>query len=271
MIGTIGGRLLGATVRLADTLHLRWVLSGIVRRLPPPLRLRLGKAQVRLGYMEGLTLVPEENLESACAAALELLGGAVSSPGAAYLEFGVYVGTSMACMYRAAARKGADGLRLIGFDSFQGMPKSVEEQDDQRWHEGELYSDVELTKTNLRRLGVPLERVELVPGWFEESLTDETRRRIGIASAPIVMVDCVLSSATRVALDFLTALITDRTVIFFDDWAAHDLADRGIGERVAFEEWLSAHPELKAEKLPSLSYSHDSRAFLVSRVAGAQH
>lgn len=88
-------------------------------------------------------------------------------------------------------------------------------------------------------------------------------------SAPIVMVDCALSSAMRVALDFLTPLITDRTLMFFDDWAALDLADRGMGERVAFEEWLSAHPELKGEDLPDLSYRHDSRAFLVSRIAGA--
>jgi O-methyltransferase len=264
MHDTAASRLLTAVARLADVLHLRWVLTWIFHRLPAPLRLRL---QVRVGYMQGQTLVPVEELERVCAAAVAMLAPAVSAPGAAYLEFGVYVGTSMACMHRVTERMGAGDLRLIGFDSFQGMPKGVEDQDDRRWHEGQLSADMELTKRNLRRLGVPLERIELIPGWFEQSLTDETRRGLGVVSAPIVMVDCVLASATRVALDFLTPLVTDRTIIFFDDWDAMGVADRGMGERVAFEEWLSAHPEFKAEELPDLAYGDDARTFLVTRLA----
>jgi hypothetical protein len=265
MTQPISGRVVAGTVRLLEALRLRRAISSVVHGLPPSLRRRLSWLQVRAGYMQGLTLVPEEELQRSYEAALRLLGHDVRSPSAAYLEFGVYVGTSMACMYRATSHVHAGRLRLVGFDSFQGMPQGVAEEDDKRWHAGELYSDVELTRQNLRRLQVPLDRIELVAGWYEESLTDDTRQRLGLEHAAVVMIDCVISSSARVALEFCTPLIRDRTVVYFDDWAVLDLADRGLGERAAFESWLTEHPELAAEALPILSYSPDSRAFMISR------
>jgi hypothetical protein len=170
-------------------------------------------------------------------------------------------------MYKAASHVGANGFRFVGFDSFQGMPEGVEEIDDRRWHAGQLHSDVALTHQNMRRLGVPPSAIELVPGWFEDSLTDETRQRLGLATATIVMFDCVLSTSTRLALDFCTPLLGDRAVFYFDDWAARDLADQHLGERAAFDAWLAAHPELTAEELPALFYADEARAFLVRRNA----
>ena len=266
MTQSIGGRFVRWAVRLTDTLHLRWAVRRLVHGLPPSLRLRLARLQVRLGYMQGHTLVPEQDLQRSFEAALRLLGDDVGTSSAAYLEFGVYVGTSMACMYRAATRVGASGLRLVGFDSFQGMPESVETEDNPRWAAGTLHSDLELTRRNLARLNVPLDRVDLVPGWYEESLTDETRNRLGLERAAVVMVDCVFSSSTRVALEFCAPLVRDRTIVFFDDWAAVDLADRGLGEQAAFEAWLAEHAEMNAEELPALSYKGGlSRAFMISR------
>lgn len=270
MTQPIGGRIVTGTVRLMEALHLRWTISRLMHGLPPSLRRRLAWLQVRVGYMQGLTLVPEEDLQRSYEAALHLLGDDVGDPSAAYLEFGVYVGTSMACMYRATSRVGAGRLRLVGFDSFLGMPEGVAEEDDSRWHAGQLYSDLELTRRNLTRLHVPLDRVDLVPGWYEESLTDDTRQRLGLEHAAVVMVDCVISSSTRAALEFCTPLILDRTVVFFDDWSTNDLALRGLGERAAFESWLAEHPELGAEELPSLRYDRNSRAFMIIRTPASQ-
>jgi O-methyltransferase len=265
MTQSIGGRFVGWAVWVIDKLHPRGPVSRLVHGLPPRSRLRLAKLQVRLGDLQGLTLVPELDLQRSYEAALRLLGTDVRTSSSAYLEFGVYVGTSMACMYRAASRVGASGLRLVGFDSFLGMPEGLEAEDDPRWHAGTLYSDLELTRRNLARLDVPLDRIDLVPGWFEESLTDGTRNRLGLERASVVMVDCVLSSSTRVALEFCAPLIRDRTIVFFDDWAELDLADRGLGERAAFDAWLVDHPELSAKELPALRFDTKSRAFMISR------
>jgi len=214
--------------------------------------------------MQGLTLVPEDELVRSYRGAVALMAPELARPGAAYLEFGVFIGTTMTCMYRAGVEAGAVP-RMIGFDSFQGMPKGVESQDDGRWREGDLSMSIDLTRENLARNSVPADRVELVAGWFEDTLTDTTRSALGITSAPIVMVDCVIASATTTALDFLTPLMGDRSLVYFDDWAVVDLHDRGLGERAAFEAWLAAHPEFAAEEQPALNYSHDARAFLVTR------
>jgi hypothetical protein len=265
MTQTMSARFLSGAIRLAEILHLRWIVTRIVHSLPPSLRLRLGRFQVRVAYMHGLALVPERELQRSYETALAMLGDQATSAGSTYLEFGVFVGTSMSCMYKAASSSGANGLRFVGFDSFQGMPEGVEQVDDQRWHEGQLHADMELTHQNMRRLGVPSSRIELVPGWFEESLTDETRQRLGLVRASVVMFDCVLSTSTRLALDFCTPLIAERAIFYFDDWNARNLAEQHLGERAAFDQWLAFHPELTAEEVPALHYSDDALAFLIRR------
>ena len=265
MTQTMSARFLSGAIRLAEILHLRWIVTRIVHSLPPSLRLRLGRFQVRVAYMHGLALVPERELQRSYEAAIAMLGDEATAPGSTYLEFGVFVGTSMACMYEAASNTGANALRFVGFDSFQGMPQGVEQVDDQRWHPGQLNADMELTHQNMRRLGVPPSRIELVPGWFEDSLTDETRQRLGLGRVTIAMFDCVLSTSTRVALDFCAPLIGERAIFYFDDWDARHLAEQHLGERAAFDAWLAVHPELTAEELPSLHYSDEARAFLVRR------
>ncbi len=252
---------------MVDRLHLRPLLRWIFKRLPRPVRARLGLLQVRLGLMEGLIKVPEADLVDRLTASLRLLEPDGLGPGSAYLEFGVYVGTSMACMYRATMIVGADRLRLIGFDSFQGMPEDQGHDGIWTLQPGQLYSDLRLTNANLRRLGVPKGRIEFVPGWYEETLTADTRARLGVERAPLIMMDCVLESSTRTALEFCTPLIADRSVIFFDDWSAAHLDERGLGEARAFELWLADHPEMEATPRPDLGYGRDSQAYLVTRHA----
>lgn len=269
MISKTFGRILRGFAQLLHTLHLFWIARAIANRLPPSIRLRLSKLQVRLGYMQGLTLHDGDELQSTFEKALRYLGKDSAEAGGVYLEFGVYVGTSLACMYKAATGVGATRLRVIGFDSFEGMPPGVEKEDGSHWHKGELYSDVSLTQQNLRRLGVPLKAVELVPGWFEDSLTDATRTKLGITTADVAMVDCVIASATKTALDFLLPLITDRTIVFFDDWDIFDLEAKVLGEKAAFEAWLVDHPEITAEALPAINYSANSKSFVLTRAAAA--
>lgn len=202
-------------------------------------------------------LVPEDALTDCVKHALgEVLRHRSRDELGDYLEFGVSRGTSMACVYQAM-RDLEVRMRLIGFDSFEGMPGEAAWQG---WHPGQYSSTITATRRYLRRHGVPASEVELVKGWFDDTLTDDTRRRFGIGVASLIMIDCDIYTSSKAALDFCAPHIDDRSVIMFDDWGYREKA---VGQREAFEEFLAEHPDLTAEPLPS--YLDEARVFMVSR------
>ena len=165
-----------------------------------------------------------------------------------YLEFGTYNGTSLSVAYWALMDAGIDRSRLIGFDSFEGMPGGMAD-DSATFHGGSLYCDEKHARANLEAAGVDMSRVALVKGWFHDTLNDETVRRLGIAQTSLVMIDCVVYSSTVAALEFIEPLIRDCAIVIFDDWTTHSMHDRRQGERRAFEEFLAGHPDVTAEPI----------------------
>ena len=88
-----------------------------------------------------------------------------------YLEFGVSRGTSMACAYRTLQKSGLHEMRLIGFDSFEGLPPEAAREG---WGPGEYRSSLSATRNYLKRHNVDLARVKLVKGWFRDTLTERS-------------------------------------------------------------------------------------------------
>ncbi|HSK40334.1 MAG TPA: hypothetical protein VK943_11260, partial [Arenibaculum sp.] len=116
------------------------------------------------------------------------------------------------------------------------------------------------------RRGVDWARTYLVKGWFDDTLTPELIRTHGIERASVIMVDCVIYSSTRTVLRFCEPLIKGSAIIVFDDWNAYGLADDGMGERRAFEEFLADHPDIEVVgQLPT--YDRLAAVFLVHRPA----
>jgi len=177
-----------------------------------------------------------------------------------YLEFGVSRGTSLATVHRALTDAGLTGARLIGFDSFEGMPP---ESAREGWKPGQFRSSLAATRRYLAREGVDQSRVELVKGWFAETLTAETRARLDLGRASLIMIDCDIYSASKAALDFCEPHIHGRAVIMFDDWGWRSEGGQ-VGQKEAFEELLAAHPDLRAE--PMRAYLQQARVFMVTRV-----
>jgi O-methyltransferase len=178
-----------------------------------------------------------------------------------YLEFGVYHGTSLACMHRALKSMNLQDARLFGFDSFEGLPETAQVEDDGVWATCDFASDVQLTRRFLASRGVELRRVTLAKGWFEDTLTATFIEQHSIRRAGIIMVDCDLYSSAKVALSFCSSLITGPAVIFFDDWNSDGLGERNLGERRAFEEWMLQNPHLASIEFGG--YSANSRVFKI--------
>jgi len=262
---------LASLVVVWRTPGLNRVLNAAVPYAPLPLRgwverqraaVRAADLQARIGTRA--RLVPESELRSLLRRGLEALTarhGAASL--GSYLEFGVYNGTSLICMYREVEALGLHHVRLFGFDSFQGLPPAAAVEDEGRWEPGRCYSPIEFTTAVLDAEGVDRSRVTLVPGWFHETLTAETRERHGIAKASVIMIDCDLYSSAKQALRFCEPLIADEALILFDEFHPRGLAGKYVGERRAFDEFLREHPSLAAE--PFGRYAPRTETFLVRR------
>jgi hypothetical protein len=257
--------------------RLHWIGNAVIERLPARVRgwVEIRKREVRLypSWQPGLArrlrvgreapLVPERELEERYRDALNRLLAARPEEVGDYLEFGVYVGTSLLCMHRASRAVGLESLRLYGFDSFQGLPEGTATEAAGIWQPGWYRAEYSLVREHLTRNGIDWDRTTLVPGWFEETLVPGLAQQLGIKKAGIIMIDCDIYSAALTALAFCAPLIRDRAVVFFDDWGPGGLAAKGLGESRAFGEFLAGNPDLRAEELPP--YSDDSKVFFVTR------
>jgi O-methyltransferase len=216
----------------------------------------------RKARKHGLTawtpLVPEDALFECYTHAIDKLREAGHDFGD-YLEFGVSRGTSLACMHKALVTHGLDEVRLIGFDSFEGMPVGAAAEG---WPEGDFASSLKATQRYLLERGVGFDRTTLVKGWYKDTLNEETKQRLGLKKASLVMIDCDIYSASCAALFFCEPLIVDHAVVLFDDWGYAEEIGK-VGQKEAFDEFLIAFPELTAEPLPS--YFKHARVFLVER------
>jgi O-methyltransferase len=127
-----------------------------------------------------------------------------------YLEFGVYDGRSITDM---AGRFAHPKARFYGFDSFEGLPED--------W----ALPWGTTTKGTFSRAGIaPViadNRVQLVKGWFQNTLRDFLRDTF-IPSGPILVhYDADLYSATMFVLGMLWPVI-DEYYFLFDEFNGHE-------------------------------------------------
>jgi hypothetical protein len=166
-------------------------------------------------------------------------------------------------MYRATQAIGVTDMRLVGFDSFEGLPADSTQEDDGVWSGGMYSCSFADLKTCLVRERIPEDVITFVPGWYEDSLTEAIRQQLQLKNIGIVMIDCDTYSSATAVLKFIAPLLTQPTIICFDDWKLNDLDIKGLGEYKAFNEFLDQHPTLRVQSIKS--YNRKSRAFVVSK------
>ena len=180
-----------------------------------------------------------------------------------YLEFGVFNGTSLSCVHDVLTELDMGRVRCFGFDSFEGLPQEAADEDGEAWFPGQFACRIDVTRKLLAERGAGCGHVSLIKGWFKDTLNAKTIDQFGIASTSIVMIDCDLYSSTVRCLEFVFPLLTDHSVFIFDDWHSHNLAERFLGERKAFDEFISRHPEFSVEHAPG--YNDCSHIVRLSR------
>lgn len=149
------------------------------------------------------------------------------------LEFGVFSGRTI---NRLAAQT---SQQIFGFDSFEGLPED--------WR-----PDV---GKGAFRAGLPsvAPNVELVVGWFDETLPEFLERHEGPAS--LIHVDCDLYSSSKTVFDCCRDRIVAGTILVFDEffnyvgWRRHEYRAfmefvEAMGVRYEYIGYVPAHQQV---------------------------
>ena len=176
-----------------------------------------------------------------------------------YLEFGVYEGGRLSSAFHLAQRNHLTSMRFCAFDSFQGLPPidGLDSEGYQQFAQGEYACDRRRFDASIRRNRVDIGKVDVVEGWYSETLNDQTKRRLGMKAAAIVWIDCDLYESTVPVLDFITDYVQDGTVVIFDDWHCFR-GDPNRGEQRAFREWLERNPSVTASEFHKFGWHGNS-------------
>jgi predicted O-methyltransferase YrrM len=254
-----------AFVHIAEAPGIRRVSQTLLNLAPRPVQTWLRHARLNVKISEGFSLVYIDELTEGYRNAVKWLlahedAGAIGD----YLEFGVFFGSSMMCMHRVLDEFGLRHTRLFGFDSWEGLPERARTDDHGLWQPGDFKMDYDCARSYMSEQGADWNRVHLVKGWFSETLTPECVSEHNIRRASLVMVDSDLYSSAKEALDFCAPLLAPHAVVFFDDWGAGDLAEKNLGEKRAFLEFLQAHPEIEAEETEP--YVRTARVFRLRKL-----
>lgn len=114
------------------------------------------------------------------------------------MEFGVYSGSSI-----NQFSKLAPDVKIYGFDSFEGLPEV--------WNGYHIF-DFNLSG-NLPKVN---ENIQLIKGWFDESLPFFLQNYNG--KCALLHIDCDLYSSTKTVFDHIYPYLDKGSVVIFDEF-----------------------------------------------------
>lgn len=172
-----------------------------------------------------------------------------------YAEFGVFKGHTTIEAWKASQRHGLKDMNFWLFDSFEGLPEVGGDDTGGPFETGEFSFARKGFESNLRRARLDLERVTIIPGFFDKTLSELKTDRI----FSVVWIDCDLYESTVPVLEWLTDKLADGAVICFDDWFTFSgRADKG--EQKATAEWLAKNPGISL--MPYRDFHWAGKSFL---------
>lgn len=150
-------------------------------------------------------------------------------------------------------------MKFYAFDSFEGLPeiKGVDVGNFKHFEQGQFTCSEAQFKDNIKRRGVDLGLVTIIPGWYNQVLTTKTKETLLIKKAAIVWIDCDIYESTIPVLDFLIDYVQDGTIIIFDDWFCFR-GNPNRGEQRAFREWLGRNPQFTAAEFYRFDWGGNS-------------
>lgn len=168
-----------------------------------------------------------------------------------YFEFGVFRGDTFRLSLQTYDRltktlgMKKQERKFFAFDSFEGLPASHSnnQQEDNFYHTGEFAAKQGEFLKNIGKYRNRRE-VQVIPGWFKNTLTDQGKKNLTSKKAAFIVVDCDLYESTKEVLRFCTPLLQTGTLLYFDDWFSIK-GSLEMGEARACNEWLKENPHIQ--------------------------
>lgn len=177
-----------------------------------------------------------------------------------YFEFGCFGGTTFSFAYHAA-RKFGTPRHLWAFDSFRGLPAATSDLDEHpQWPEGALAMGLDEFRRACRNSGVPDAAYDVVPGFYDRTLSDPSVTSRLPTDVALAYIDCDLYSSTKSVLAFLAPRLKHGMILAFDDYYCWT-ATAASGERLAFSEYLAEDDRFEA--VPYQTFGRAGRAFVL--------
>jgi len=154
------------------------------------------------------------------------------------LEFGTADGYSFTKMLYATKYLDMDDrITVHTFDSFEGMPASVDVKDkdviaDDGWVEGQFKGRYQELEDYCRS---HYKNYQIHKGYFQNTMTDENLSFLKNNLPILVWIDCDYYSSTRTVFDKLIPYLPNGCVVYFDDYD-FNFGSRFTGEaRIVYE------------------------------------
>jgi len=161
------------------------------------------------------------------------------------LEFGVGRGGSYLWMVEQIVKKSLSS-KLIGFDSWQGLPEETAGVWFPERHGRGVFSYSKgCVMEKLSSMGIKGDdsRFSFVDGFFSKSLTNEVQS--SIFDLIFVNIDVDIYKSSLEVLNFIKPLLREGVVIYWDDWKDPiDKYEGEWGEHLAWKQWSEANPDV---------------------------
>lgn len=131
------------------------------------------------------------------------------------VECGSWHGGSSAVMARAGIDSGVPRISWV-FDSFKGLPPPGDKDgqfEHDFFYDGWCKGETEKVRSIFRQVGVPSERLKIVPGWFQNTLP-----KIPIEQIAILHVDADWYDSVKLVLETLYQRVIPNGFIIIDDY-----------------------------------------------------
>jgi O-methyltransferase len=201
------------------------VLDAVGRLLRAPNRATLRKTRLMLAVKPWHSMLSTPRLFSLYEQAAAVRG----VPGDV-VECGVWRGGGLAMMGAACADVGVE-RHFWAFDSFAGLPPPGDQDgthEREKYYEGLNLGDADAVKVIWHRLGLAPEQLNVVPGWFEETLPDAPIEQIAV-----LHVDGDWYGSVKTTLDALYDRVASSGVVIVDDYAYWEGCRRAVDEFMA--------------------------------------